>query len=301
MRAAVSDKPLPVALNEGRQQFLQLIADLRPELHRYCSRITGSVIDGEDVVQEVLAKVFYELSMSVDVPPLRPWLFRVAHNAAIDFCRRYEHRNVELMADPPEAKVGEEKDPEVLRAALSTFLFLPIRQRSAVILKDVLGLSLEETAQTMDTTVLAVKAALARGREQLRRHASEQKPAPDPAELRAELTRLRQYVSLFNARDWDGVRGCLAEEVRLDLVSQAARRGKQVGQYYGRYENERDLRLAVGLLEGRPAIAAFQPADSPRPMYFILLRWDGDKVSFIRDFKYAPYVAESAAFQAARD
>jgi RNA polymerase sigma factor (sigma-70 family) len=299
MRASVADKPLPAFLNDGRQQFLELIADVRPELHRYCSRLTGSVIDGEDVVQEVLAKVFYELSKSVEVPPLRPWLFRVAHNAAIDFCRRYEHKNVEPVAEPPAAQIGEERDPEVLRAALSTFLFLPIRQRSAVILKDVLGLSLDDTAETMDTTVAAVKAALARGREQLRRHVAEPGPAADAVDLRAELDRLRQYVTLFNARDWDGVRGTLAEEVRLDLVSQAARRGKQVGQYYGRYENERDLRLAVGVLEGRPAIAAYAPAASPRPKYFILLEWKGDKVSSIRDFRYAPYVGEAAQFELA--
>jgi RNA polymerase sigma factor (sigma-70 family) len=295
----VPEKPLPAALNEGRQQFLELIGDLRPELHRYCARITGSVVDGEDVVQEVLAKVFYELSMSVDVPPLRPWLFRVAHNAAIDFCRRYEHKNVESMAELPEAQVGEDRDPEVLRAALSTFLFLPIRQRSAVILKDVLGLSLEEAARTMDTTVQAVKAALVRGRAQLREHASDRRPRTQTADLRAELARLRQYVTLFNARDWDGVRGTLAEEVRLDLVSQAARRGKQVGQYYGRYEKDADIRLDAGLLEGRPAIAVYLPAASPRPKYFILIEWSGDKVGVIRDFRYAPYVAESAAFETA--
>src|SRR5207342_2723165 len=75
----------PAAIAQAREQFLGLVADVRPELHRYCARLTGSVIEGEDIVQDTLARAFYALSLSPDVPPLRPWLFRIAHNAAMDF------------------------------------------------------------------------------------------------------------------------------------------------------------------------------------------------------------------------
>lgn len=71
-------------LEQGRRQFLVLVEQVRPELHRYCSRMTGSVVDGEDVVQETLARAFYELSQLQALPPLRAWLFRIAHNRAID-------------------------------------------------------------------------------------------------------------------------------------------------------------------------------------------------------------------------
>jgi DNA-directed RNA polymerase specialized sigma24 family protein len=64
------------------------VSGVRPELHCYCARLTGSVIEGEDIVQETLAKAFYALSLSPEVPPLRPWLFRIAHNTALDFLRR---------------------------------------------------------------------------------------------------------------------------------------------------------------------------------------------------------------------
>jgi RNA polymerase sigma-70 factor, ECF subfamily len=85
--------------------------------------------------------------------------------------------------------------------------------------------------------------------------------------------------------------------VRLDLVSQAARTGKQVGQYYGRYASETDLRVVPILLEGRPALAVHAPASAAAPKYFILIEWTGDRVAGIQDFRYVPYIAEGASFR----
>ena len=79
----------PPSLAEAREQFLAVVSGVRPELHRYCARLTGSVIEGEDIVQETLAKAFYALSLSPEVPPLRPWLFRIAHNTALDLLRSH--------------------------------------------------------------------------------------------------------------------------------------------------------------------------------------------------------------------
>ena len=75
-------------LESGRRRFLALVADVRPELHRYCTRMTGSTADGEDVVQDTLARAYYELSQLRELPPLRPWLFRIAHNRAVDRWRQ---------------------------------------------------------------------------------------------------------------------------------------------------------------------------------------------------------------------
>src|SRR6185312_5284771 len=85
----------PASFVDAREQFLSVVGDVRPELHRYCARLTGSVIEGEDVVHDALARAFYALSMTPDVPPLRPWLFRIAHNAAIDFLRSRGRRVTE--------------------------------------------------------------------------------------------------------------------------------------------------------------------------------------------------------------
>src|SRR6186713_1113101 len=87
------------AIAAAREQFMALVGEVRPELHRYCARLTGSVIDGEDIVQETLGKAFYALSMTPEVPPLRPWLFRIAHNTAIDFLRSHGHKHTESRAE----------------------------------------------------------------------------------------------------------------------------------------------------------------------------------------------------------
>src|SRR5437868_14491375 len=86
--------------------FLETIADLRPRLHRYCSRMTGSVLDGEDVVQDALFQAYRKLETFDDTRPLTPWLFRIAHNRCIDFIRRREVReDAEAGAMEPESVV----------------------------------------------------------------------------------------------------------------------------------------------------------------------------------------------------
>lgn len=277
----------PPSLADAREQFLTLVADVRPELHRYCARLTGSVIEGEDIVQDTLAKAFYALSLLVDVPPLRPWLFRIAHNAALDFLKSHARKFVEPVADLDDvAGFADQPDPAVVRAALGAFLSLPVTQRSAVILKDVLGHSLEETAETMGTSVMAVKAALVRGRARLLQQPDE------PTAKQPALAELQRYASLFNARDWDGVRSLVSDDCRLDLVSKSQRRGKQVGAYFARYEKEAVL-ARVARVEGRPALAVYRPGDA-EPAYFILLELEAGLVSAIRDFRYVPYIMAEA-------
>ena len=159
-----------------------------------------------------------------------------------------------------------------------------------MILEDVLGHSLEETAETMGTTVPAVKAALVRGRATLLGGSEGRRPASTaPPEARAALER---YASLFNARDWDGVRALVGDDCRLDLVSKSQRRGKAVGMYFGRYEKE-DVSLRVVQLDGALALAA-HVAGAAEPSYFVLLDWAGGRVASIRDFRYVPYIAREA-------
>ena len=126
------------AIAGAHDEFLALVADLRPELHRYCARLTGSVIEGEDIVQDTLAKAFYALGQSVELPPLRPWLFRIAHNAALDFLKSHGRRLTDPRADMTDvggAALDDTPDPFATRLALARFLALPVIQRSAVMLK----------------------------------------------------------------------------------------------------------------------------------------------------------------------
>ena len=166
----------PSATKVDRDAFPALSAELRPELHRYCARLTGSVFDGEDVVQDTLVRAFAALQDLDELPPLRPWLFRIAHNRAIDLLRGRALRAANPLDDavqqmPDVSAVGPEESlmrQEAVRTAVSRFVELPTTQRSAVILKDVLDHSLAEIAALLDLSIDAVKAHLARGRANLR-------------------------------------------------------------------------------------------------------------------------------------
>lgn len=299
MTAAESASLSSIAL--GRERFLELVAEIRPELHRYCARMTGTVFDGEDVVQETLAKAHYALGEMEDVPPLRPWLFRIAHNTAMDFLRRYEKKHVDVVAEVPEAPAADDPGPDaaLVEAALEVFIALPPLQRSAIALKDVLGHSLEETAATMGTTVGAVKSALVRARAAV---AARREPERRSAMSEEDRRALERYAGLFNARDWDGLRALLVEESRLDLVSRSQRRGAGVAHYYGRYDavaDDEGLRAVPGIADGAPVLAVFA-SSSDRPRYFIRLEWHGDRVALIRDFRYVPYIVASARFTLAQ-
>jgi hypothetical protein len=88
----------------------------------------------------------------------------------------------------------------------------------------------------------------------------------------------------------------IADDVRLDQVNKSRMNGKaEVSKYFGNYSKVHDWLLKPGLVEGRPAILVFDPGGL-QPKYFMLLRWDGDKVATIRDFRHASYVADGAEF-----
>src|SRR6202023_1118747 len=140
-----------------------LLAETRPMLHRYCARMTGSVIDGEDVLQDALIKAVESLASSGAIGNPRGWLFRIAHNTALDFLRRRNRQEafrsgeeVDMIADPADAVLNH----EIASTSLRTFMRLPLGQRASVILMDVLGCSLSEVCDVMDFSLPAAKAAL---------------------------------------------------------------------------------------------------------------------------------------------
>src|SRR6266568_6954929 len=125
----------------------QLLGEFRPRLHRYCARMTGSVIDGEDVVQETMLKAMEAAPAAGPIANPEGWLFRIAHHAALDFLRRRareeaRHSNEDL--DMIAAARNPVEDRQIAAASLGTFMRLPASQRSSVILSDVLGHSLQE-------------------------------------------------------------------------------------------------------------------------------------------------------------
>jgi RNA polymerase sigma-70 factor (ECF subfamily) len=274
---------------------------MRPMLHRYCARMVGSVIDGEDVLQDALIKAVEALPSAGAIGNPKGWLFRIAHNTALDFLRRRNRQEalrsaeeVDMMADPADTITSR----QIASASLRTFMQLPVAQRSSVILMDVLGCSLQEICEVMDFSLPAVKAALHRGRAQLRELAAEPDDRPPPKLSEADRHRLGDYVAHFNARDFDAIRAMIADDVRLDLVNKTRMNGKaEVSKYFGNYSRVSDWHLAPGLVEGRPAILVFDPHEpGSGPKYFMLLRWSADKIATIRDFRHAAYVIDGAEY-----
>jgi RNA polymerase sigma-70 factor (ECF subfamily) len=297
------DAVLVSQLQASRARFLELVEGLRPDLHRYCARMTGSIADGEDVVQDTLARAYYELSGLKQLPALRSWLFQIAHNRALDFVRRYERR----MSEPLDLVEGSAPDPgsdaesalaqeEAVRAAVSRFLDLPPAQRSCVILKDVLDHSLDQIAELLSLSLPAVKAALHRGRARLRELNA---AAPVPGPSRPSTPALVRYAALFNARDWQAVRAMLAQDVKLDLVARERRSGRRVAEYCSNYDAASDWHLVPAWLDGREVIAVFRGPGDAKPGYFIELGLTGEEVVSIRDFRYVPYIAREAKFELA--
>ena len=284
---------------EKRAAFERLLGALRPKLHRYCARMTGSVIDGEDVVQETLIKAIeaFRAVPAIDNP--EAWLFRIAHNAALDYLRRRSRlaargadEDLDMIVDPKDAVASR----QAAAASLRTFMRLPVAQRSSVILMDVLGYSLDEICDVTEATVPSVKAALHRGRARLREFAAEPDDLPLPVLAEPERARLAAYIDRFNARDFDAVRNMLAEEVKLELVNRRRLSGRKgVGAYFTNYDRATHWFLVAGFVDRRPAILVRNPADlAARPEYFILLEWAEVGLVQIRDFLYAPYVTDGA-------
>ncbi|RWO56397.1 sigma-70 family RNA polymerase sigma factor [Mesorhizobium sp.] len=271
-----------------------MLSGLRPKLHRYCARMAGSVIDGEDIVQETLIKALQAVDGSMTVERPEQWLFRIAHNAAQDHLRR-RHRERSRMTETGMTTIedpsGSADSRLAAAAGLRSFMQLSVAQRSAVILVDVLGLSLHETCEVTGATLAATEAALHRGRAQLRLLASQPEHIAAPRLDANDERRLRRYVDLFNARDFDAVRALIAEDVQLELVSRLRMRGKaEVSTYFGNYERISDWALSPGFVDGRPAILTRNPQEPDGAVRgFMLVEWRDERVVQIRDFRYAPW------------
>jgi RNA polymerase sigma-70 factor, ECF subfamily len=288
-------------MDDTAQNFEQLLGEMRPKLHRYCARMTGSAIDGEDVVQHALMNAFVARASAGVLDNPQAWLFRIAHNAALDFLRgRARGLLIDSEEDLDIIAAPDMPDPEIVATYLRRFMRLPTLQRSAVILVDGLGHSLREAAAITGSSEPAVKSALQRGRERLRALAKEPEDIPLPAIDGAARARLVAYVDGFKTGDFDAVRALLAEDVRLDLVARLKRSGKsEVGEYFGRYAASEQWEFSPGTIEGHPAMLVFDRNTSlDTPAYFVVLEFDGDRVVGIRDFLFAPYVMEGVEIRA---
>lgn len=262
----------------------------------------GSAFDGEDVVQDILAKALAVADALDPATPLRPWLFRSAHNRAIDYLRNQRVRHsepIETAVDIADDRVIDMDEAlmrqEATEAAFSRFTELPVVQRSAVVLKDVLGHSLRDISELLELSIDAVKAALSRGRARLR-----QLNAAEPAghrPVKAASAEALRFSALFNQRDWNALRSLLAEDVRLTQATFDERKGRaDVASFFSIYATVPEFHLAPAFMSGGDGevIAVFATPAEERPIYLMKVDWRDSRIVRIRDFRYARYILDGA-------
>jgi RNA polymerase sigma-70 factor, ECF subfamily len=236
--------------------FRSLIEPHRPALHAHCYRMLGSPHDAEDALQNTFLRAWRALPKFRGQSSLRSWLYRIATNVCIDAIARRPSRALPIDLGPGtcpgdaperplsvaraidgypyEAVDGEDGDAapesryerrEALELALIAALHhLPARQRAALILRDGLGFSAKEAAESLKTTVASVNAALLRARRAVERR------VPEPsrqANLRALGDRrlreiVERFADAFERGEIDAILAMLAEDAAGGLALERA-------------------------------------------------------------------------------
>jgi RNA polymerase sigma-70 factor (ECF subfamily) len=313
----VADLEIPDALRDDLraawERYLDHVQPLRPALHMYCRRLTHTLWDAEDLVQDTLLRAFGSLGRIHDpVRSPRSYLLRTATNLWIDRHRRREREAsvlaeveaVEAAAAAPGAPSGE------LRDAGRRLLLLPPRERAAVLLKDVFELDLEESAEVLETTVGAVKAALHRARARLRKEEPPAKePAPRPQGPSVSL--VDRFVALFNAADRQGLLELLLDNATTENVGgggihwgREAHRGKR-GWFEGALGGHPDWpawfqfesqRMERAIFRGEPILLHFHTRRGRESLDVVVrLEEEDGRVSRLRSYGFCPETVREVA------
>ena len=275
--------------------FLETIVEIRPRLHRYCARMTGSVMDGEDVVQEALFEAYRKLEQYDDSRPLTPWLFGIAHNRCVDLLRKRGIRSeYEAAAASPESYVPAL--PPALGVGLAVerlVIHLPPMERACVLLKDVLDYTLLEIADLVGSTEGGVKAALSRGRGKLTALPPSKEGAGTANPELSQLLHL--YVERFNRRDWNGLRELTSADAQLIFPDGYMGRLED-SPYFSKCESSPiPWEMKVGQVDGWLVMLRMQQhVEGWRLHSVIRLDLVDTRVARIADYYYCPWVIPAA-------
>ena len=291
------------ARREERRRFLNSLGTLRPRLHRFCARMCGSVLDGEDLLQETLAAASYKLTPMPYPDFLERSLFRMALERCSTFIRSdLGHRErLTLSKDAVKTTIGPplwwtttavDDDARLLCASA-----LPPFDRAVVVLMDMLGFSLAETQDVIRSSFGITKVALYRARATLHKLLP---PMPSP-QLRAELLAVpRAYAACFNKLDAEGLYRLVRRDTRLEIVGAFnGLMGDLDTVYAGTYAaNSWEWTLSVAMVDGDPALIVSRRVDGQwHPYSAIRLWWEDDRVVRIRDYMQVRHILRDARIE----
>jgi RNA polymerase sigma-70 factor, ECF subfamily len=242
---------LEAARDGSEDAFRRLVEPHRAELHAHCYRMLGSVHDAEDALQDALLRAWRGLAGFEGRSSLRTWLYRIATNSCLALIERRPSRVLPMdygpEADPhddadwpivesvwlepyPDEVVGIEgglAGPEasyelresVELAFIAALQHLPARQRAALILRDVLGFSAREAAESLSATVASVESALQRARKAVEERVPERSQQATLRALGDERVRglVEQYVDAWERGDADAILAMLAEDATFAM------------------------------------------------------------------------------------
>jgi RNA polymerase sigma-70 factor, ECF subfamily len=323
-RAEQEQRLLEAARGGDEQAFRRIVERHRALLHAHCYRMLGSVEDADDALQDTLVRAWRGLPGFDGRSALRTWLYAIATNVCRDAIARRPKRILPIDRGTPAAAGQEPGEPlvetvwiepypdetigvadgaappdaryeqrEALELAFVAALqHLSGNQRAVLILREVLGFSAREVADSLDTTVPSVNSALQRARKAV----AERLPArSQQATLRAVGDRrirelVAAYVEAWSKGDVDAVRALLAEDAVFSMPPWAAWwRGRET--IAGFVEDAAKMcpaTLAVPVsANGQPAVAYFgldEATGTYRAMAIDVLDFDGESVGAITAF-----------------
>lgn len=205
--------------------FMRAVTPYQRELHRHCYRMTGSVDDADDILQETLFRAWRGLGTYAGRSSFRAWLYRIATNRSIDTLGGRAGKEVPMAWEGQEdglepmwfqpypddpAEVTERRE-HIATAFVVAIQSLPPRQRAALLLKDVLGFSVPDIADALETTRAAVNSSLQRARATVGQ-TTDARPSTD-----AETALRDQLVDAWHRADVDALTSLMTSDVALTM------------------------------------------------------------------------------------
>ncbi|MFP3914748.1 MAG: sigma-70 family RNA polymerase sigma factor [Actinomycetota bacterium] len=292
----------------------------RRELTGYCYRMLGSIFDAEDAVQETLTRAWKAYDRFEGRSTVRTWLYRIASNVCFDMLRASKRRArpvdvgeawavggpigepVEherwIEPVPDQIVLTSDGDPaeravthESIRLAfLAAVQYLPPRQRSVLILRDVLAWQAREVAELLDTSVAAVNSALQRARATLASHdlAADRDRGVPVSEPDAAL--LDRYMRAFESYDLESLTHVIAEDATQSMPPYAlwlSGREDIFAWWTGPGADCRNSRLVPTRANGLPAFGQYRPSGpngEHRPWSLQVLEFEGGRIAHMTFF-----------------